>query len=209
MKPKRHVALRHFWPCCILSKTASRCIVAEQLSLLSVHCPEMKKTGRLPPPLNTPEPLPHALTWPATWPPPFYGTTRWTRAEVAGLKGPRSQTSAHADCSLRRYLFCTGKKSAIVCTRTHRGAERTGWGWRGVLRVEAVPPDSQSDAGPRMSLCPRSHSCRWWGFTAFFFFKTNIVFGFHPKWTIGKKLCLLKESLFYSIKATVNNLIMT
>lgn len=169
----------------------------------------MKKTGRLPPPLNTAEPLPHALTWPATWPPRFYGTTRWTRAEVAGLKGPRLQTSAHADCSLRRYLFCPGKKYAIVCTRTHRGAERTGWGWRGVLRVEAVLPDSQSDAGSRMSLCPRSHSCRWWGFTAFLRKKQYCIWVSSKVNHWKKKLCFLKESLFYSIKATVNNLIMT
>lgn len=143
--------------------------MAEELSLLSVHCPEMKKTGRLPPPLNTPEPLPHALTWPATWPPLFYGTTRWTRAEVAALKG-----RGHRQVRTRTALFAAissvpAKSPQLFAHAPTEERRERGGGWRGVLRVEAVPPDSQSDAGPRMSLCPRSHSCRWWGFTAFFF----------------------------------------
>lgn len=126
-----------------------------------------------------------------------------------GLKGPRSQTSAHADCSLRRYLFCTGKKSAIVCTRTHRGAERTGWGMEGGVEGGGRTTGQPIRRWPADVTLPKVALVPVMRFYRFFFFKPILYLGFIQSEQLEKKLRLLKESLLYSIKATVNNLIMT
>lgn len=93
----------------------------------------MKKTVRLPPPLNTPEPLPHALTWPATWPPRFMALQDERGPKWRALKG-RGHRQVRTRTALFAAISSVPAKSTqfFAHTPTEERRERGGgrWGWR-------------------------------------------------------------------------------
>lgn len=88
----------------------------------------MKRTRKQIPPLNTTEAL-HTCSHD----PPFDRPVLWHCMDLSyrPLKGRGHSQARTEGCCLRRYLFCTGKKHAIVCTGTHRRDSPPGQPIRG------------------------------------------------------------------------------